>query len=137
MIFRAYEPRDLEGLLTCWEAAMRAAQPEMTEGFIAAERANIRDDYLAKVQTTVAENGQILGFICMQRTEVAALFIHPFDQRMGIGGALLKGQNARTLEVFEANAPARAFYAKHGFHQTHTRVHEETGLMLCCLALRD
>ncbi len=69
----------------------------------------------------------------MLGTEVAALFVHPFEQRMGIGGALLDSQNAQTLEAFEANPTARAFYAKHGFHQTGTRRHEETGLMLCCL----
>ncbi|MDA8747268.1 GNAT family N-acetyltransferase [Litoreibacter sp.] len=124
----------MSGLLTCWEAAIRAASPKMSESFILSEMANIRRDYLPKVQTTVAENGQILGFICMLRTEVAALFVHPFDQRMGIGSALLKGQNAQTLEVFEANQQARDFYHKHGFRQTHTRVHEETGHTLCCLA---
>lgn len=135
MIFRAYEPNDLSGLLTCWEAAIRSAPPQMSEGFILGELGNIQRDYLPKLQTTVAENGQIQGFICMLGTEVAALFVHPFEQRMGIGSALLAGQDARTLEVFEANTPARRFYAKHGFRQTHSRLHEETGHMLCCLAL--
>ena len=79
---------------------MRSAQPPMTEGFLLAEMSNIRENYLPKVQTTVAENGQIQGFISMLGTEVAALFIHPFEQRMGIGAALLRTQNAQTLEVF-------------------------------------
>ena len=69
----------------------------------------------------------------MLGTEVAALFIHPFEQRSGIGTALLSAQNAQTLEVFEANTAARAFYANHGFQQSGTRRHEEAGLMLCCL----
>jgi putative acetyltransferase len=85
------------------------------------------------VRTTIVEDGQVQGFISMLGTEVAALFVHPFAQRMGLGGRLLAGQDARSLEVFEANAPARRFYAKHGFRQTGTRLHEEAGLMLCCL----
>ncbi len=79
------------------------------------------------------ENGQLQGFISMLGTEVAALFVHPFSQRMGLGTRLMASQNALSLEVFEANAPARAFYAKHGFRQAGTRLHEEAGLMLCCL----
>ncbi|WP_298360457.1 GNAT family N-acetyltransferase [uncultured Litoreibacter sp.] len=85
------------------------------------------------MQTTVAENGQIQGFISMLGSEVAALFVHPFEQRMGLGAALLGSQDAQTLEVFEANTRARAFYAKHAFRQTGTRMHEEAGLMLCCM----
>lgn len=73
----------------------------------------------------------------MLGTEVAALFVHPFEQRMGIGAALLKGQNARALEVFEANTRARRFYEKHGFRQTGSRTHEETGHMLCCMTLDE
>ncbi len=69
----------------------------------------------------------------MLGTEVAALFVHPFEQRMGLGSALLNSQNAQSLEVFEANQPGRNFYAKHGFRQVGTRLHEEAGLMLCCL----
>ncbi len=69
----------------------------------------------------------------MLGTEVAALFVHPVSQRMGLGTQLLASQTAQSLEVFEANAPARNFYAKHGFQQTGTRLHEEAGLMLCCL----
>lgn len=85
----------------------------------------------------MAENGQLQGFISMLGTEVAALFVHPFSQRMGLGGRLLASERARSLEVLEANLPARAFYEKHGFRQTHSRIHEETGQRLCCLALDD
>ncbi len=137
MILRPYEQRDLGGLLTCWEAAIRSGQPQLKDSFILSELSNIRRDYLPKVRTTVAENGQIQGFICMLGFEVAALFVHPFEQRMGVGSALLTSQDARSLEVFEANAPARAFYHKHGFRQTHSRLHEEADQMLCCLALDE
>ena len=112
---------------------MRSGTPQFSERFILSERDNIARDYLPKLRTTVVEDGQVQGFISMLGVEVAALFVHPVSQRMGLGSMLLASQNARSLEVFEASTPARAFYAKHGFEQTGTRLHEEAGLMLCCL----
>lgn len=90
-------------------------------------------DYLPKVHTTVADDGALQGFICMHGTAVAGLFVHPRVQNTGVGSALLNSQDAQSLEVLEANLPARAFYAKHGFAQTGQRVHDRIGLMLCCL----
>ena len=135
MILRPFEPNDTSGLLKCWEAALRSADPPLSEKFIQTERTNIVNDYLPKVATTVAENGQLQGFISMLGTQVAALFVHPYEQGKGLGRRLLACQDARSLEVFEANTEARRFYHAQGFRQTHTRIHEEAGLLLCCLAL--
>jgi ribosomal protein S18 acetylase RimI-like enzyme len=60
------------------------------------------------------------GFIALTDRHIDQLYIDPLFQRAGIGSALinralesLPGQV--TLHVFEENAPARAFYQKHGF----------------------
>jgi len=64
--------------------------------------------------------------------------VHPKAQGQGLGTQLLQAQTPPlTLEVFEANANAREFYAARGFWETGHRVHEETGLPLRCLALDE
>lgn len=90
--------------------------------------------YMTKLATNVT--GQIDGFIAMQGPMVAGLFVHPNTQGQGLGTRLLRSQNARTIEVFEANHPARRFYARHGFRPVHSRTHPETGLRLLCLIKR-
>lgn len=73
------------------------------------------------------------------RTEIAALFVDPVYQNRGVGGALLDFARAErdrvTLEVFEANLKARAFYHAYGFREYDKRIHEEAGENLLCLAL--
>jgi ribosomal protein S18 acetylase RimI-like enzyme len=59
------------------------------------------------------------AFIARDGVLVHALYVHPRAQRRGMGRALLddakRGQPRLELYVAEANAPARAFYAAHGF----------------------
>ncbi|MCY4335751.1 MAG: GNAT family N-acetyltransferase [Litoreibacter sp.] len=115
---------------------MRSSPPDLPEQFFETERANIQGTYLDKVETTVADIDGVAGFISLLGHNVAALFVHPDHQGCGIGSALLTAFKAPLrLEVFEANQRARAFYHRHGFRQTGTRVHEETGEVLLLLAL--
>jgi ribosomal protein S18 acetylase RimI-like enzyme len=71
------------------------------------------------------------------RGHVFSLYVHPDGQRLGLGGLLLRaaidrlraaGHDSASLWVFEANATARAFYARHGFTPDGvTRVEEAYG----------
>jgi GNAT superfamily N-acetyltransferase len=58
------------------------------------------------------------------RGHVFSLYVHPDGQGVGLGGRLLRaatdrlrtaGHDMASLWVFEANGPARTFYARHGF----------------------
>lgn len=72
---------------------------------------------------TVAEDddGQIAGFIARDKTYVHALFIAPYAQGQGVGGALLdhaKSQVAQLdLWTFQANKGAQRFYKRNGFSE--------------------
>ncbi|MFF4603764.1 GNAT family N-acetyltransferase [Streptomyces sp. NPDC001339] len=63
--------------------------------------------------------------------EVGGLFVAPEAQGGGVGGQLLEYaaalHGALTLEVFEANARARRFYAHLGFTERGRRTDEGTG----------
>ena len=112
---------------------MRSSLPLLPDSYITQERADIAG-YLTRLDTTLA--GNVQGFIAMQGVQVAGLFVHPDAQGKGLGGRLLRSQNARTIEVFEANHHARTFYARHGFRAATSRIHPETGLRLMCLLRR-
>ncbi|MEB8389013.1 GNAT family N-acetyltransferase [Rhodobacteraceae bacterium KMM 6894] len=59
------------------------------------------------------------GFIARDGHHIHALYVHPHRKRTGLGRALLQDaqSNAPHLDLWvaEANTPARAFYAAHGF----------------------
>ncbi len=139
-MIRDYRVSDEAELLETWEAASAVAHPFLSDAFLKQERYNIPNVYLPHAQTWVWEaDGRVVAFIALIGDEVGAIFVAPQSQRSGIGGALMDFARARRdrleLEVFEANAIGRAFYAKYGFAELSTSVHEATGLALIRLGL--
>jgi GNAT superfamily N-acetyltransferase len=78
-------------------------------------------------EVDVAEtNGEISGFVAIERDMVEHLYVRPDLLRRGIGSALLQRAKERLpsgfrLWVFQENVPARRFYERHGL-----RLVEET-----------
>ena len=72
------------------------------------------------------------GFIALRDQHVDQLYVDPSRQRMGVGSALLGEAVAAapgriTLDVFEENISARAFYEKHGFQPRDRWMNEQEG----------
>ena len=71
-------------------------------------------------EVDVAErNGEISGFVAIERDMVKHLYVRPDLLRRGIGSALLQRAKERLpsgfrLWVFQENVPARRFYERHG-----------------------
>ena len=64
----------------------------------------------------------LVGFVATSGAHLDQLFVDPDYQKRGIGTSLLTAALSRTpapvtLNVFEANTPARRFYESHGFHE--------------------
>lgn len=76
---------------------------------------------LAERDVWVAEiDGAVVGFANLTPTWLDGLYVAPAAQRAGIGSTLVDLAKAVRpdgfgLWVFEVNAPARAFYRRHGF----------------------
>jgi ribosomal protein S18 acetylase RimI-like enzyme len=79
-----------------------------------------------------AADDSLVGFIAMIGGHVDQLYVDPSHQRSGTGSVLLaealKAVPGRiTLDVFEENASARAFYEKHGFQARDRWMNEAEG----------
>ncbi len=72
------------------------------------------------------------GFVALVDRHVDQLYVDPARQHLGVGSNLLdsviKNLPGRlTLDVFEENKSARAFYEKHGFEARDRWMNEEEG----------
>ncbi|MEX3314738.1 N-acetyltransferase family protein [Sulfitobacter sp. PS-8MA] len=89
----------------------------------AAEDIAHADAMIARGWVTVAEqDGQIAGFAACAGRDLDALYVAEQARGQGVGSALLERLKATrpalTCWTFQANAPAIAFYQRHGFSTT-------------------
>lgn len=91
---------------------------ESVQAFIAATVFGERDTFVA------VRGGTVCGFLAVDPADdgplVTALYVAHTARREGVGSALLDAARKKypaglALWTFEANEPARAFYAAHGF----------------------
>lgn len=79
--------------------------------------------------TYVYDDGVVKGFIQIDGTKVAKLFVEPVLQSQGIGAKLLDYAVAEKqvthLWALEKNVKAIRFYERHGFHATGEKKLEE------------
>jgi len=79
--------------------------------------------------TYVYDDGVVKGFIQLDGTKVAKLFVEPVLQGNGIGAKLLEfavtEKQANHLWALEKNVKAIRFYERHGFHVTEEKKLEE------------
>jgi putative acetyltransferase len=120
MKIRNAEPRDHAAMLDIWAAASAVAHAFLGSAAIEAQRALVRDVYIPGAENMVAEDGEaILGFIGLLGRHIGGLFVSPAAHRRGVGRALVEHAAALrgplSVEVYEANESARAFYARLGF----------------------
>jgi GNAT superfamily N-acetyltransferase len=102
-------------------AARRAAMPWLPELHSDEETRAFFAGVVAGCEVLVVRRtGRVLGFLALCGDEVDHLYVHPAEQRRGVGTALLEAAKARRpggleLWAFQRNTPALAFYARHGF----------------------
>ena len=87
----------------------------------------VRDWYAGKLREwdwgqVACAAGPVVAYLAASGAHVDQVFVDPDHQGAGLGSALLTAMLDRqlrpvTLTVFEANAPARAFFEKFGFRE--------------------
>ena len=142
---RPYAAGDEDPAVSVWSAAAILGHPFLDEEGTGERERMLRQVYLVQAENWVAldELGKVVGLLGLldhddAPWEVGGLFVHPDAQGGGYGRALLdhaaKLKGTLTLEVFERNRNARAFYAHMGFVETGQRVDDSTGFVLCLMA---
>ena len=120
VILRRGGQADHDRIMEVWREASRVGHPFLSEEDLAAQERVTRREHLPKADLVVAElDGALVGFIAALGERIGGLFVAPQAQRFGIGRRLVEHAQARSasleLAVYEANLPARAFYARLGF----------------------
>lgn len=145
MNLRPYDgARDLDRCMAIWRGASEAGHPFLDAATLDADAVVVRDSYMPAAEITVAEQaGTVVGFIALLGDLVGGLFVDPRVHRSGAGRALvsdaLRRKGRLEVEVYAANAGARAFYAACGFVETGRRDTDDHGraLPLICMTLTE
>ncbi|WP_416863383.1 glutamine-hydrolyzing GMP synthase, partial [Helicobacter ganmani] len=114
----------IERLVKIWEEGARATHKDLSEKEIAGMREEIKEGISASKNLLIAQkNEEWLGFIEIEKNEIAMLFVAPKAFRKGVGKALLKEAFMRYLSAFEVIKVnslewALGFYQALGFAKT-------------------
>ncbi len=127
--------RDIDHCMALWRAASEVGHPFLDAETLDSDALVVRDLYMPAAEISVAErDGIVIGFIALLGDLVGGLFVDPAAHRSGAGRALigdaLRRKGRLEVEVYAANAGARAFYAACGFVETGRRDTDDHGRAL-------
>lgn len=117
---RPFQDSDMNKILAIWIEASIIAHPFISARIWKDNLDAMRNLYLPSSEITVAcRDDKIIGFMSLVENHIAALFVEPQHQNMGIGKLLLKVAKGKydhlTLKVFQKNFQAVHFYVFQGF----------------------
>jgi chorismate mutase/GNAT superfamily N-acetyltransferase len=123
LVARPGRPEDTDAVAAMFSATRRAAVPSMPPPVhtVEEDRAWLADQLGGDREAWVAErDGRILGLLLLEDDWLHSLYVDHAHQGEGIGSVLVQlAQSLRPgglrLWVFQSNAGARRFYARHGF----------------------
>lgn len=132
-MIRTFCPGDMKSVLDIWLTASIQAHHFVDSEFWRAQLDQMRNVYLPVSEVYVYENQKgVIGFYALYDNCLAAIFVYPAHQSMGIGKQLLNHAKERreTLElsVYKQNIPSLEFYRSQGFVVGGEQVDKHTGL---------
>ncbi|ATA19859.1 putative acetyltransferase [Gibbsiella quercinecans] len=131
-LIRAACREDTERLIQLWLISTIAAHPFVPESYWRQSTWLVRERYLPQAKTWVyLHAGSIVGFISiLEERFVGGLFVEQAFYGRQVGQALMQFVQCRyrwlSLEVYEENHRACAFYRKQGFQQAARIYNAET-----------
>lgn len=124
-MIRKYQPQDLEHIMKIWLETNLAAH-----GFIPAEYWNGQYEAVKEAlpQADILiyeEEGTVLGFLGLQDSYIAGLFVEKASQSRGIGRLLLEaaksGRQELTLHAYAETQEQSGFMNGRGFKRQHLK----------------
>ncbi len=131
-MIRAYHPSDLDALLALWLPSTIAAHPFVAETYWHESKALVRDQYIPQSCTWLYLQGEDpVGFISvLEQRFIGALFVAEPYHGQGVAQALMQQAQRHysplSLEVYQRNARACAFYHQQGFQVMEKYFNQET-----------
>ncbi|MCW7753495.1 GNAT family N-acetyltransferase [Desulfobotulus sp. H1] len=131
-MIRKFCESDMDRVLDIWLSASAASHDFMEASFWESQTDNMRHVHLPSSEVFVFEkDSEITGFYALSGNELAAVFISPPFQGMGMGKQLLlhaRQQRPRlTLSVYKANKAGYQFYRSQGFSLIGEQTDRHTG----------
>ncbi|MGL5705617.1 MAG: N-acetyltransferase [Tannerellaceae bacterium] len=134
-MIREYRTDDIEKILAIWLEASIIAHNFIESCFWESKMDDMRNLYLPSSITFVYVDDiteDVLGFISLVDDHIAAIFVIPSKQGIGIGKSLMNHAKSLyprlSLSVFKDNNRSISFYKQQGFKISKSQVDETTGL---------
>lgn len=120
IIIRKIADKEVPAVVDIWYKASLQAHEFIPSEYWSSNKAQMRKKFIPMSETYVATNGlQILGFISLIEEYLAAIFVKPEFQGLGIGSSLMSHaksyRNDLQLKVFCKNRKSVDFYLSKGF----------------------
>lgn len=122
----------MDQVINIWLEASIKAHDFIDSEFWMSKAKDMREIYIPSGETYVYDDvGKIKGFVSLLKDTLAAIFVSPEFQGMGIGGQLMvKSKEIRgslNLGVYKENGRSIEFYKKCGFRIEGEQIDEHTG----------
>ena len=131
-MIRKYQERDIETVLDIWLRASIKAHDFVDADFWVSQVDNMRNIYIPASETFVYERAsKVVGFYALDENTLAAIFVDPASQWVGIGKQLMKHvkeqRSTLSLSVYKENVASFNFYIAQGFTVVSEQVDDHTG----------
>jgi putative acetyltransferase len=131
-MIRKFQQSDIDQVIGIWLAASIKAHDFVDGEFWKSKVKEMKEVYIPSGETYVYdEKGVIKGFISLFNDTLAAIFVSPDWQRVGIGMQLMKKakelRKSLNLTVYKNNKSSIEFYKKCGFKIEQEQIDKHTG----------
>ena len=130
-MIRKLEEKDMDSVMNIWLNGNLEAHPFVPKEYWVSNCAMVREQIPQTDVYISEEKGEVQGFIGIAEGYIAGIFVDKRFRSGGVGKALLCRAKERygllSLNVFEENRRAAAFYRREGFQIAKKGLDEETG----------
>ncbi len=133
-MIRNFKESDMDQVISIWLEASIKAHDFVENEFWISKVDDMKNVYLPSGETYIYEkDGTLKGFVSLYEDTLAAIFVFPDFQGLGIGKELMmkakEVRKALNLTVYKENVNSIEFYKKCGFTIEKEQIDQHTGFL--------